>query len=113
VASVEVKLGATALTRTPREPYSSAKARVKFVTAPYGTLRFQEMRQCFAGRKVHTVEVSPYDLPPVLCGGLREGAKDCHPRVVDQHIQLPKLIDRVFDKALYIRLVRHISGMNK
>jgi hypothetical protein len=38
VASVEVKLGATALMRTPREPYSSAKARVKFVTAPFAAL---------------------------------------------------------------------------
>jgi hypothetical protein len=34
VASLEVKLGATALMRTPRDPYSSARARVKFVTAP-------------------------------------------------------------------------------
>src|ERR1700684_2602076 len=38
VASVEVRLGATALIRTPREPYSRAKARVKFVTAPLAAL---------------------------------------------------------------------------
>jgi hypothetical protein len=38
VASVEVRLGATALIRTPREPYSSARARVKFVTAPFAAL---------------------------------------------------------------------------
>jgi hypothetical protein len=31
VASVEVRLGATALIRTPREPYSSARERVKLV----------------------------------------------------------------------------------
>jgi hypothetical protein len=38
VASLEVRLGATALIRTPREPYSSAKARVKFVTVPFAAL---------------------------------------------------------------------------
>jgi hypothetical protein len=38
VASLEVRLGATALIRTPREPYSSAKARVKFVMAPFAAV---------------------------------------------------------------------------
>src|SRR5450432_3806193 len=38
VASLEVRLGATALIRTPREPYSSAKARVKFVTPHFAAL---------------------------------------------------------------------------
>lgn len=32
---MEVRLGATALTRTPREPYSSANERVKFVMSSH------------------------------------------------------------------------------
>jgi hypothetical protein len=38
MASLEVRLGATALIRTPREPYPLAKARVKFVMAPFAAL---------------------------------------------------------------------------
>src|SRR6202522_487706 len=38
VASLEVRLGATALIRTPRDPYSRATARVKFVMAPFAAL---------------------------------------------------------------------------
>ena len=37
-ASVEVELGAAALMLKPREPYSSAYARVKFETPPFAAL---------------------------------------------------------------------------
>jgi prolyl oligopeptidase len=38
-ASVGIhRVGATALIRTPREPYSRARARVKFVMAPFAAL---------------------------------------------------------------------------
>jgi hypothetical protein len=36
--TVEVRLGGTALIRTPREPYSSARERVKLVMAPFAAL---------------------------------------------------------------------------
>src|SRR5215469_14346157 len=38
VASEDVRLGATALIRTPLEPYSSARERVKFAIAPFAAL---------------------------------------------------------------------------
>jgi hypothetical protein len=93
LASVGVRLGATALMRTPREPYSSARERVKFVMAALrrivrtkppvstqtgyrryvhdGALRFQQMRQHFSRTEVDGVQVSRHHIPAVLHGGLR------------------------------------------
>ena len=44
---------------------------------------------------------------------LREGTKDRHGRVVDEHIQFPELLDRVFNKALHVLLIGHISRVNQ
>ena len=70
------------------------------------------MRQGFPASKKDAFQVGAHGLPPNLGSGLLERTKGRDPRVVDQHIQLPELSDRIFDKALYVRLIGHISGMN-